>query len=149
MQHDGALRAERDARDDRGDVRVAVAIAADPACPSAGTSAAATSPPNCALEPILERAVHARRDLEQRAAKHVERGLDLVERRRPVRARILGRMEREHLGFECVRSRATRVVEQSPDPRQVIECRPPARLRRVRGDHGHDERAAIEQRAKI
>ena len=66
------------------------------------------------LELILDRAVNPRRDLEQRAAKHVERGLDLVERRRLVRARILGRVQREHFGLERDGRARGRVVEQRP-----------------------------------
>ena len=77
-----------------------------------------------AREPILERAIHPRRDLEQRAAKHVERGLDLVERRRPAHARILGGVQREHLGIERDRSRArSRRRGSPPIRRQVIERR--------------------------
>ena len=67
-------------------------------------------------QPILDRAVDPRRDVEQRAAEHVERVLDLVERRRPAGARVLGRVEREHLGREHLLdarpARAIELVEQ-------------------------------------
>src|SRR4029079_11782919 len=114
------------------------AIAADPRAPAQerGQAPALAKP---GLESVLDRAVHARRDLEQRAAEYVERGLDLVERRGLVRARILGRVQREHLGVERDVTALGSLIEELADARQVIERGAAARLRRMRGDQRHHE----------
>jgi hypothetical protein len=73
------------------------------------------------------------------------------------RTRVLGRVQREHLGGERVvapagRAEAARLhfgpIEQRRDPCQVVERAAAPRLRRVRRDHRHHERA-VEQRAQV
>src|SRR4029079_15272216 len=84
-------------------------------------------PADAGGEAILDRAIDPRRDIEQRAPKHLERVLDLVDRRRAARPGVVVAIEPQDVGSE--RRPDPRppgrflLVEQLRDPRQVIERR--------------------------
>ena len=151
IDHRDALAGECGAGDGSGDVRVAIAVAADPGAPAQERGQVPRAA-EARGEAILDRAVDPGRDVEQRAAEHLERVLDLVDRRRPAGASVLGRVECEDLRGEArLGARAAggvELAEDRGDPAEVIERRPAAGLRGVRGDHRHHE-GAVEQRAQI
>jgi hypothetical protein len=155
-QHRGALALEGGAGDVGGDVGVAVAIAADPGAPLEEGRQAPRPLGPARGQRVLELSVDVGRDLEQRPAEHLDRGLDLVLGRRSPGARLLGAEQRQHLGRQLVlgvapgrsAQRALEEIEAIADRAQVIEDRAPPRLGRVGGQDRHHQRAG-EQRGDV
>ena len=144
-----------------GDLRVAVAVAADPAPPPeerrdagrsrpgpAGVGGGARGSPGRSVERRVERPVEPRRHGEQGGVEERHGRAHLVERRRRHEPEVRGPPEQRDLlaqptaGVAVLRGREPRVVEpleQGAAPAQRHERRPPAGLGRVGRQDGRHE----------
>ena len=141
---------------------IAVAVAADPAAPAqeaghdpvvrpaVGRAPASRCRGRSRASTASSSRYSAGRRVEERAAEHVEPGLELVARRGLGRARLLGARERHDTRARARRSSVSRALraglarerlEQPPDLGHVIAHGAPARLGRMRGQDRHHEQA--------
>src|SRR5262249_5087986 len=93
-ERERSLTFERHPRDFGGDVRIAVAIASDPASVSEERTNRERFTGKTASDRLFELPVDRRRHLQQRSLEHVKDRTNLVERARTDRACFLGRIER-------------------------------------------------------
>jgi hypothetical protein len=152
-----ALPLERAAGHVGGDVRVAVAIAADPGAPAQERADLERLARPGRRQRVLQLAVDQRRHVEERGLEHLQPGPHLVARRRPGGARLLGHVQRQHhLAQPIARVRAlararagiVELFERAGDLRQQIDHRAAPRLGRVGGQDRHHEQP-LEQRAHL
>ena len=138
---------ERLARDVGGDVRIAVAVAADPGAEGEQRRDLDLGAGIDGGDRRLQIAVDDRHLVGERAEEVDESRPDLVEDRRRHGAQLVGAPELLHRPEQPAsrevdprrRQRAAvEVAEDGEDPGELAEGRPPARLGRMRGEHEPD-----------